>query len=385
MEGMRRMINPNIAKVENAAGDKIKMKRTKWIIIIIAMSTIVLAAGYFLLFFKSGEHPAESNLLKENPVAKVQVVPIKKETIMETVTAYGTVAPAPGSAETFSVLFESRVRHISVIEGQKVSKGDVLLEIDPSPDAKLLMEEARRAYTSASQKLKKVQERFNLKLATREELLTAEDTLQQTRERLKNLEQSGVGKIRQIRSTGSGIVYKVHVNKGSVIPGNSPFLEIVPQDRIEVHLNVEQDDIERLRLGQPVLLSSVNISQAHDVTGKIRTISQSVNPVTRLVNIFVSLPISHEFFLGGYVRGQIVIASKKTLVVPRTAVLPEDGHYVLFIVQNGRALKRIVNIGLENHTRIEVVDKGLNLGDLVVNIGNYELQDGMAVQAEVLK
>jgi membrane fusion protein (multidrug efflux system) len=54
-------------------------------------------------------------------------------------------------------------------------------------------------------------------------------------------------------------------------------------------------------------------------------------------------------------------------------------------VQNGRALKRIVNIGLENHTRIEVVDKSLNLGDLVVNIGNYELQDGMAVQAEVLK
>ena len=134
-----------------------------------------------------------------------------------------------------------------------------------------------------------------------------------------------------------------------------------------------------------MLLSLVNISQSPEVSGHIRTISQSVNPFSRLVNIFVSLTSPDGFFLGGYVRGQIVIASKKTLVVPRAAVLPEDGHYVLFIVQNGRALKRIVNIGLENHTRIEVVDKGLNLGDLVVNLGNYELQDGMAVQAEVLK
>ena len=284
-----------------------------------------------------------------------------------------------------SIRFESRVHRILVSEGQKVSKGDLLLEIDPSPDAKLQMEESQRIYKSATQQLKKVQERFNLKLATRGELLTAEDALQQAQQRLKNLEQSGLGKVRQIRSTGSEIVYRVHVNQGSVIPGNSPFLEIVPQDRIEVHLNVEQEDVGRLRLGQPVLLSSVNISQSPEVTGKIHTISQSVNPITRLVNIFVSLPNSSGYLLGGYVRGKIVIASKKTLVVPRSAVLPEDGHYVLFTVKNDRAQKIIVNPGLENYRRVEVMDKDLKPGDLVVIQGNYELKDGMSVQAEALK
>ena len=39
------------------------------------------------------------------------------------------------------------------------------------------------------------------------------------------------------------------LNKGSVIPGDNPLLEIVPQDRIEVHLGVEQDDVDRLRPG----------------------------------------------------------------------------------------------------------------------------------------
>ena len=167
------------------------------------------------------------------------------------------------------------------------------------------------------------------------------------------------------------------------MPAGTPLVEIVPQDHIEVYLGVEQEDAGRLKQGQPVLLSLVNISQSPEVSGHIRTISRSINPVTRLVNIFVPLPSSDGFFLGGYVRGKIVIASKKTMVVPSTAVLPEDDHYVLFIVQNGRALKRIVTPGLENHTRIEVMGNGLNPGDLVVNLGNYELKDGMAVQTEV--
>jgi membrane fusion protein, multidrug efflux system len=360
------------------------MKRTKWIIMTcIAMSIIVLAGGYFLLFSKSSEQPAESDILQQSPVARVQVTPIKKETIMETITAYGTVAPEPGAVETVSVPFESRIRRISVSEGQEISKGDILLEVDPSPDAKLQVEQAQRAYTSAEKKLRKVQERVDLKLATRGELLAAEEVFQQAGLQLKSLEQRGIGREKQIRSKAPGIIYKAHVEQGSVMPAGTPLVEIVPQDHIEVHLGVEQYDAGRLKKGQPVLLSLVNISQSPEVSGHIRTISRSVNPVTRLVNIFVSLTSPDGFFLGGYVRGKIVIASKKTMVVPSTAVLPEDDHYVLFIVQNGRVLKRIVKPGLENHTRIEVEGEGLNLGDLVVNLGNYELKDGMAVQAEV--
>ena len=362
------------------------MERRKWIFMIgIAVSIIVLAIGYYLLFSKSPEQPVESEMLNQNPVAKVQVTPIKKETIMETITAYGTVAPEPGAVETVSVPFESRIHRISVTEGQKISRGDILLDIDPSPDAKLQIEQAQRAFTSAEQKLRKVQERVDLKLATKGELLSAEEVFQQAGLRLKSLQQRGIGKEKQVRSKGSGVIYKVHVEQGSVMPAGTPLVEIVPQDHIEVHLGVEQEDAGRLKKGQPVLLSLVNISQSSEVLGHIRTISRSINPVSRLVNIFVSLTSPDGFFLGGYVRGKIVIASKKTMVVPRSAVLPEDDHYVLFIVKNGRALKRIVKPGLENHTRIEVMGKDMNLGDLVVNLGNYELKDGMAVQAEVLK
>ena len=362
------------------------MKRTKQNRMVIIVTTlVVLAAGYFLLISKSSEQAAEHKILNQDPIARIQVTPIKKDTIMETVTAYGTVIPEPGTVETISVPFESRVRRISVSEGQMISKGDILLEIDPSPSAKLQVEQAQRAYASAEQKLRKVKERVDLKLATRGELLAAEEVFQQADLQLKSLEKRGIVKEKQIRSKNSGIVYKVDVEQGSVMPSGSPLVEIVPRDHIEVHLGIEQDDVDRLKQGQPVLLSLVNISQSPEVQGQIRTISQSINPVTRLVNIFVSLKSPDGFFLGGYVRGKIVIASKKTMVVPRDAVLPEDDHYVLFIVQNGRALKRVVKPGLENRTEIEIRGKGLAPGDLVVSLGNYELKDGMAIQAETLR
>jgi membrane fusion protein, multidrug efflux system len=364
-------------------GESAKVKPTNRIVIICAaVSIIVLTAGYFLLFSKPSEGPAESKVLNRNPVARVEVTPIKKETIMETITAFGTVAPEPGSIETVSVPFESRIRHIPVSEGQKIAKGDILLEIDPSPAAKLKMEQARKAYASAEQKLRKVQERVDLKLATKGELLAAEEVFQQTGLRLKSFEQRGIGGEKRIRSEGSGIVYKVHVKQGSVMQAGSPLVEIAPQDRIEVKLGVEQDDADRLRLGQSVSVSLVNISQSSEVSGHIRTISRSVDPVSRLVNIFVSLTSPDGFFLGGYVRGKIVVASKNAMVVPRSAVLPEEDHYVLYIVKNGRAVKRIVTPGLENHTQIEVMGSNLNLGELVVSLGNYELKDGMAVQTE---
>ena len=47
--------------------------------------------------------------------------------------------------------------------------------------------------------------------------------------------------------------------------------------------------------------------------------------------------------LNEYVRGEIVIAAEDSLVAPRSAVLPEEDHYVLFTVEQDRAVKHTVN------------------------------------------
>jgi membrane fusion protein, multidrug efflux system len=88
------------------------------------------------------------------------------------------------------------------------------------------------------------------------------------------------------------------------------------------------------------------------------------------------------FLLGEYVHGRIMMVSREGLAVPRSAVLPEEGRYVLYTVSQGRARKHVVETGLENERVIEVVGKNLKPGDPVVVLGNYELKNGMRVRTE---
>ena len=91
-----------------------------------------------------------------------------------------------------NVLFESIVYHILISEEQRISVDDVIMEIEPSANMSLQIQEARRTYKSAIQSLHKIQQKFNLKLATMENLLAAKHRFQQARLRLKNSEQRGI-------------------------------------------------------------------------------------------------------------------------------------------------------------------------------------------------
>jgi membrane fusion protein (multidrug efflux system) len=282
------------------------MKRGKWFFIILMVC--VAGGGYcYYAMYEKPRHPIVQDPAPVVPVAEVTVAPIKKEAIGEVITAYGTVLPAPGAVRSISVPFESRVRHILVSEGQRVSQGSDLLEIEASADARLKIQEAQSAYEAAGQNLGKISERVKLKMGTIEELLMARQAYQKAKIRLEDLQKRGIGEKRRIRSAGSGIVYRVHVEQGSMVPAGTAFLDIVPEDRIEVRLGVEQQDVSRLRVGQLVRISKVNTSIPGSISGQIERISRKVDPATRLVNIFSTVKSPKDLLLGEYLRGRIVV------------------------------------------------------------------------------
>ena len=119
--------------------------------------------------------------------------------LTENIAAYGSVIPAPGAVQTVSVPFESQVMQIMVSNGQKVSKGNDLLKIKPSPDTALQLEQAVQALDLARQSLQFVERKFELKLATNDQVLQARQALQQAQLRLESMKKRGVGAPRIIR------------------------------------------------------------------------------------------------------------------------------------------------------------------------------------------
>jgi multidrug efflux pump subunit AcrA (membrane-fusion protein) len=96
--------------------------------------------------------------------------------------------------------------------------------------------------------------------------------------------------------------------------------------------------------------------------------------------VFVSLSPGTRLLLAAYVRGEIAIASRETLVVPREAILPNESDFTLYLVHDDRAVEKRVKLGLETASEVEVVDSSLKEGDRVVTVGNRELSDGMEIK-----
>jgi membrane fusion protein (multidrug efflux system) len=360
------------------------MKRSAQNILAVFVVVCLLAGIYW--FYRERQTPKTETTAvpKETrgPVVSVNVVSIKRAAINRVISAYGEVVPAPGAIQVVSVPYESQVLHIMVSNAQKISKGDTLLEIGLSPDTKLQLRQAQNDYQISEEGLIHVQQLFDLKLATNNQLLQARQTFQQAELHLESLKQRGISGNQVIRANVMGLVSKVHVQEGAIVPAGNPLVEIVAQNRLEVRLDLEPEDIARLHASQPVFLIYVKAPASNAVMGRIRKISRAVNPDSRLVDVFVTLPDSATFLLGEYLLGRITAASSYGLIVPRSAVVPEKGEHVLFTVKEGRAVKHFVKVGLENVNESEVSAADLRPGEQVVVLGNYELKDGMAVRVE---
>jgi len=345
---------------------------------IITAIVILIVAGlaYLVQRFRTGGEEKTSG-----PIAQVQVAKVERKTISEKVIVYGSVIAQPGKTHSVSVAFETRVQHILVAPSQFVQENDPLTEIEPSPAAQLQFQQAKNAEEAAQKELKQTQERFNLKLATNQDLSAAEKTARDAEAQLTTLQRAGAGGDNRIHSDMAGVIAKLNVQDGQIVAAGSPLVEIVAENEIEVKLGVEPEDLSAAQNGAPITIFPVNDPTAAKVEGSIRLVTRRIDPATRLVDVYVALPEGAKLLLDGYVRGEIQRTEKDALVVPRSAVLPnESREYEVFTVANNRAIRHTVKIGAENPREVQLIAEDLHEGDPVVTVGNYELEDGMAVE-----
>jgi RND family efflux transporter MFP subunit len=352
------------------------MNKKRIIIGAIALTVIIAALVWIAQRFGVGKEEKAAG-----PFAQVQVAKVERKTISEKVIVYGSVIAQPGKTHSVSVAFETRVQHILVAPGQFVQENDPLTEIEPSPAAQLQFQQAKNAADAARKELKQTQERFNLKLATNQDLSAAEKTARDAEAQLAALQRAGAGGDNRIHSDMAGVIAKVNVQDGQIVAAGSPLVEIVAENEIEVKLGVEPEDLSAAQNGAPITIFPVNDPTAGKVEGSIRLITRRVDPATRLVDVYVALPEGTKLLLDGYVRGEIQRTEKDALVVPRSAVLPNESRgYEVFTVANNRAVRHTVKIGAENPNEVQLIVEDLHEGDPVVTVGNYELEDGMAVK-----
>lgn len=347
--------------------------------ITVAVGVLVVAAS--VLVYRHWQRPPA--VQAPAVVAMAQVTPLETRAISQDVTAYGTVSGAPGDQWKISRPFETEIMDVYVVAGQRVAKGQPLFKVGPGPAAVVEIARARSAVGLAADELRQVRRRYAIRLATNSDVLAARRAYDSAAIRWRSLRHySGVPTL--VRAPASGYVEALPFSApGAIVAKGLALVTLVANRRLQCTLGVEPGVATQLAIGSKVAVASLN-SGAHFVPGTVAAIAGSVNPKTRLVDVFVQLPPSDQFLIGQFVQGVLSVRTMKGFVVAHSAVLPEGTKRILFTVMNGRAVRHEVEIGLRNHAYYEITAPDLHDGDHVVVLGNYELRPGMRVQEQVV-
>lgn len=331
-----------------------------------------------VLFYLSFAHAQVEN----TPSVVVKTTKIERKLIGETIDTFGVLDPDPDQIISLSLPKAGLINRVWVRTGQRVKRGDNLLEIITSPESHMQFLQAQSAVDFKRRELDRKTALLADQLATKAEVDTATKDLEDAKSTLESLKLKGMDRNEEIIvAPRDGIITQLIVSQGQRVPTDTTALLIATEQNIVARLGLEPEDLGKIQPGFSVSISSVFVPDVK-IQSTIREVHAMIDPKTNLVEILVPIPTNktNKTILGSRVIGQIHLPKHEALVVPRSAVLMDKKSVsYLFTVQNGKAKYTEVAVGIEVGGFLEV--KGaINVNDSVVITGNYQLKDNMAIR-----
>jgi len=168
---------------------------------------------------------------------------------------------------------------------------------------------------------------------------------------------------------------------GGVIDSADSSLFVVEDlDSLIVRVNVPERELSKLSVGQIAELG-FDAVPGRTFAGRIALISPYINPQTATFEVRIRVTDTDTLLRPGMFARVAIVYERKpdALQIPRTALLDGDGPPKVFVVQEGKAAERAVQLGLSNGAMIEVVS-GLKDGEQVVVVGQGALKPGALVR-----
>jgi membrane fusion protein (multidrug efflux system) len=167
---------------------------------------------------------------------------------------------------------------------------------------------------------------------------------------------------------------------GVIQQSDMAMFEIIDFNSLVLEINVPEGQLSKLAVGQPAEITADAVP-GKVFAGRISLITPRVDAQTATfpVKIEVSDP---EGMLrpGMFARVGVVFDRREGAIqVPRSALLDDEGPPAVFVVEDGKARERTLELGLSNGNFVEVLS-GVGRDDQVVTVGQGALKDGTEVR-----
>jgi len=288
----------------------------------------------------------------------------------------------------------SKVLEVLVKQGDHVDEGDLLFVTD-SKDINNQYVPAKNAYDRTKavteEALKLARQNLDNTKRLFEAGAVAKIQLEQEELALKQQEAQLLTQLDQLKaaldtardalsdtamlSPATGVISSVSIIEGATAPVGQAALYVSRVGTVNAQLDVSENILPFIRVGQEV---SVTLSSGTEAfTGTVESVSPTADRITHLYSVKVTLDNTAGKFVPGMFVSVVLPGQthEKAILVPAEAVLTEGDKRLVYIVENNKAKRVEVTIGLSDGTKTELLS-GLTGGETVIVKGQDYVSDG---------
>ena len=295
---------------------------------------------------------------------------------------YGTVK----SDQSVTLYPESagRIQRVLVRSGQKVSAGQVLVELDNSVVQSSLAE--IKTQLDLAQTLFDKQKRlWDQGIGSEVQYLQVKTQLEGLQKRLATAQKQAA--MASLRAPFAGTIDELFLKAGEYAAPGMAVARLVSSGGLRLELDVPETYITRLKVGQKIALNFNSIGL--QTSASISQVGDFISADSRTFKVNVSLPANSQIKPNMMASAQVVdYSSSGIITVPSRLILQDSkgGNYTYLFVPSknglGRVERRYLKFGVSNNDATEVLG-GLNLEEQIIDRGIRSVQTGETVKAVI--
>ena len=179
-----------------------------------------------------------------------------------------------------------------------------------------------------------------------------------------------------INSPLSGTVKTRFVKVGEFVRKGDRLVEILNVDRILVKVNIPEQEILQINIGQKVDIE-LYILEKKIFEGKVKKIGLEADASNRTFPVEIEVN-NRERELRPGMLARVTFTKRvdqDQVVIPRHTILERDSGRIVYVVDKGKAFQREVSTGISQREKVQILT-GLGRGEQLVVEGHTKLTDG---------
>ena len=322
------------------------------------------------------------------PAIPVKVAAVTVGGIHEVYKTTGTVeANQEGKV---SAKIAGRVSQVRVKLGDFVQPNQILILLEKDDllnqnrQAKAGLSQAQASLKQNKDSFARLQKLYQQQAISQQEFDQAQTALDIAENQVQQAQATLALNENQLKNTEivapfNGFVGLLNVTQGDVVSPGVPLLAVADLSKVLVTINLSDSYIGRIHKGQTVQIG-FSAYPGETFSGTVHQISPLANEATKTFPVKIVLANPGQKLKAGMIAEVKFNFNERNnvMTIPTEAIVDEIGNKSVFVVENNKARRKPVTLGISDDRKVEIVS-GLTGNERVVVLGQNNLDDGLKV------